>query len=83
MNTSNVSVDIYDPWVNQSEVETEYSIKITSDLANKKYDSIIIAVAHDEFKKMDISEYQKLLKEKYVIYDVKSILDVNDTDGRL
>jgi UDP-N-acetyl-D-glucosamine/UDP-N-acetyl-D-galactosamine dehydrogenase len=80
---SNVSVDIYDPWVNQSDVETEYSIKITSDLANKKYDSIIIAVAHDEFKKMDISEYQKLLKEKYVIYDVKSILDVNDTDGRL
>lgn len=46
---------------------------------NKKFDSVILAVAHEIFKELNITS---LLIEKYVIYDVKGMLSV-EVDGRL
>jgi len=40
------------------------------------YDSIVLAVAHDEYKKLDLKS-----NDKKVVFDIKSILD--DSDGRL
>jgi UDP-N-acetyl-D-glucosamine/UDP-N-acetyl-D-galactosamine dehydrogenase len=66
-----VDIDIYDPWADAKEVDQEYSLKIMhkSELNIHEYEAIVIAVAHDEFKKMDLR-----LSEKQVIYDMKSIL---------
>jgi putative UDP-glucose-6 dehydrogenase len=45
-----------------------------------EFDTLILAVAHDEFKEMDMT---KILKRRHVIFDVKGILDRELVDGRL
>lgn len=74
------NITIYDPWANPGHVMHEYGIKVTNELNNNKFDAIILAVAHDEFRNLDM---QALLKETHVIYDVKGIIDRNIVDGRL
>ena len=75
------NITIYDPWADKAEVQHEYQIEISNTLdATKKYDAIILGVAHKEFLKIDIPS---LLNENGVVYDVKGILDRNIIDGRL
>lgn len=76
----NLNVDVYDQWVDPKIVEREYHIEVKSELSSCKYDAIILAVAHDEFKDLDIPI---LLKENSVIFDVKSFLPREIVDGRL
>jgi UDP-N-acetyl-D-galactosamine dehydrogenase len=74
-----VRVDVYDPWASKEEVKHEYGIDLLTkedELDLKNYDAIILAVAHDEFKSLDIEP-----KDNQVVYDIKSIL--NKSDGRL
>lgn len=73
------NVDIYDPMANPEEVYHEYKIFSTNTLPTKKYDAIILGVAHDEFSNIN---FDSLKKENSVIYDVKGILG-NIADGKL
>lgn len=76
-----LNVDVMDPWADEDEVAHEYGIKTLNVLpADKKYDVILLAVAHNEFKVLD---YRALQKEKAVIYDAKSVLDRSIVDARL
>lgn len=77
------NVDVFDPIVNQLEVMSEYGIFLTSDLHAGSYDAIVIAVAHEYFKKMGIERVRLLGKPKVSIYDVKSMFDKQDTNKRL
>ncbi len=73
------NVDVYDPWADKEEVKEEYGIDLLTKEDNidlSKYDAIVVAVAHDEFKKMDIKK-----SDNQVIYDIKGIL--KESDGRL
>lgn len=75
------NITIYDPWADKTEVQHEYQIEISNTLdAIKKYDAIILGVAHKEFLEIDIPS---LLNENGVVYDVKGILDRAIIDGRL
>jgi UDP-N-acetyl-D-galactosamine dehydrogenase len=75
------NITIYDPWADKAEVQHEYQIEISNTLdTTKKYDAIILGVAHKEFLEIDIPS---LLNENGVVYDVKGILDRNIIDGRL
>lgn len=76
--TSNITV--YDPWANPMLVKNEYDLDIVNDLPDRKYDVVILAVAHDEFKGLEI---KSLLRENGVVYDVKGVLDRALVDGRL
>lgn len=77
--TSNITV--YDPWANPERVKGEYGIEIASELpADKKYDAIVLAVAHKQFLELDLKQ---LICDGGVIYDVKSILSRDIIDGRL
>ncbi|GJC31959.1 nucleotide sugar dehydrogenase [Acinetobacter sp. KAM398] len=78
-----LDLDIYDPWVDPLEAAKEYGIDPVSSLANAKYDAIVLAVAHDQFKQMSINEFKAAAKEKYVLYDLKYILNQLDADIRL
>ena len=78
-----LDLDIYDPWVDPLEAAKEYGIDPVSSLANAKYDAIVLAVAHDQFKQMSIDEFKALAKDKYVLYDLKYILNHTDVDIRL
>lgn len=80
--TSNIVV--YDPWANPSSVEQEYGIQIQSDniaILRKKFDTIILAVAHNAFLDVDIREFLK--NPNGVIYDVKGVLNRDIVDARL
>ncbi len=77
------NVDIYDPWVNKKQVADEYKIQIIDKPLKDKYDAIIIAVAHDEFKKLTHDQIRAYGKDNHILYDIKYLLKANETDGRL
>ena len=62
----------YDPWASPIEVNNEYNLKSFKELPkNKKFDAIVLTVAHKEYLELD---FKSLLNENGVIYDVKGIL---------
>jgi len=74
-------VDIYDPWASAEEVKHEYDVDIINKLdATKKYEAIVLAVAHDEFKAID---FEKYYTGGAVIFDAKAVVDRRWVDGRL
>ena len=78
-------VDVYDPWACGEEVQHEYGIDIVTDRSlladNKgKYDAVVLAVAHKQFKELDFCKFNK---DGVVIYDIKGILPHDMVDGRL
>ena len=75
------NVTVYDPWANKENVKREYDIDIVSELpTGDKFDAVILAVAHNQFKELDI---KSLVVDNGVVYDVKGILDRTIIDGRL
>ncbi len=78
-----LDLDIYDPWVDSAEVEAEYGLAPIMELKQGRYDAIVIAVAHDQFKKMSTQELVSLGKEKHVLYDLKYVLNKEQSDIRL
>ena len=79
----NCNVDVYDPWVNKAEAYHEYAISPIEAPIVGKYDAIILAVSHDEFKKMGADSLRKLGRENNILYDIKYILNADEVDGRL
>ncbi len=76
-----LNVDVWDPWANKEEVLEEYGLSILDDLPeNKKYDVLLLAVAHNEFLALDM---ETLKNQNAVVFDVKAILDRKLVDSRL
>lgn len=76
-----IEVDVYDPWADPAEVKHEYGISSISKYPEGNgYSAIILAVAHHEFKQINLQEHEK---QGCVIYDVKGILAPELIDGRL
>ena len=67
-----LDITVYDPWANSDEVLHEYNLKSIKSLPKQKFDAIVLTVAHNEFKDLDLSMFKK---EKAIIYDVKGVLD--------
>ena len=76
----NLDITVYDPWANPEIVQHEYGIEVISDMPVEKFDAIILAVAHDKFKGVDI---HALFNNKYVVFDVKGFLGRELVDGSL
>ncbi|QTD37300.1 nucleotide sugar dehydrogenase [Polaribacter batillariae] len=74
------NVTIYDPCANPLEVKKEYNLDSQKNIPHKKFDAIILTVAHNEFKKLNLD---KLKKEKSVVYDVKNFLETEKIDKSL
>jgi len=82
----NCNVDVYDPWVDTVEAQKECNITPITDykiLPLNHYDTIVLAVSHDEFKKLTVQQIKELGKEKHVLYDIKYLLNADEVDGRL
>lgn len=76
-----INISVYDPWARAEEVMSEYGLELTASLpGSKKYDAVVLAVAHKEFMTLDIPS---LMKENHVIYDVKGCLNPEWVDDRL
>ena len=79
----NCNVDVYDPWVDKDEAVHEYDIKPIDQPTEGKYDAILLAVAHDEFKALTLEQIKSFGKDNHILYDIKYLLDANEVDGRL
>ncbi|MBN2782849.1 MAG: Vi polysaccharide biosynthesis UDP-N-acetylglucosamine C-6 dehydrogenase TviB [Campylobacterales bacterium] len=75
------NIDVYDPWADAKEVKEEYGLELieNKELKMENYDALVLAVAHEEFKKLN-SQLSNL-NSKLVKFDIKFILD--ESDGRL
>ena len=81
----NCKLDLYDPWADREEIKEIFNTypHSESELIHNTYDGIIIAVAHEKFKKMGIKAISNLCKKNYVIYDLKYLFNKNQTSLRL
>lgn len=78
-----LDLDIYDPWVDPLDAAKEYGIDPVVSLAYGKYDAIVLAVAHDQFKQMTAADIHALGKVKHVLYDLKYLLENDGLNIRL
>jgi UDP-N-acetyl-D-galactosamine dehydrogenase len=69
------NITVSDYWADKDEVKHEYGLDLIDNYNFDDYHAVILAVAHEEFKKLEISNDNK------IIFDIKSIL--NNSDGRL
>ena len=75
-----IDITVYDPWANVAVAQHEYGIEPVNTLnPEHQFDAVIMAVAHNEFKSIDINAF---LKEQSVVYDVKWIIN-DKVDGKL
>jgi UDP-N-acetyl-D-galactosamine dehydrogenase len=72
-------VDVYDPQADAAEVKHEYGLTLIEKPV-KKYQAVILAVSHNEFKHFD---WNQLKGDGTVIYDVKGFLDKSVITARL
>jgi UDP-N-acetyl-D-galactosamine dehydrogenase len=79
----NISVDVYDPWVDPEEACQEYQVMPVETPAGGGYDGIILAVGHHQFTDMGVEAIKQLGKPEHILYDLKYIFESNATDLRL
>lgn len=72
-------IDVFDPHADIKAVKEEYQINLLKKIGNN-YNAIILAVSHNEFKKINFKE---ITSSTSVIFDTKAFIDRNLTDGRL
>jgi len=63
-----INVTVHDPWANPEEVKHEYGLDCLTEIPHRKFDAVVLAVAHKEFEKTELSE---LIKSCGVIYRIK------------
>ena len=80
LSTYDVKVDVYDPWADPEEVFHEYGLRTFRDVPIRRYEALILSVAHHAFEGLDL---EALRRPVSVVYDVKGVLDPVLVDGRL
>lgn len=73
-------VAAYDPWADPEEVRHEYGLELVAGELAGPYEAVVLAVAHDKFKKVDL---RGLGTENSVVFDIKAFLSRDQVDGRL
>ena len=74
------NVDVYDPIAEKDEVLAQFDLTLVENISSVAYDAIIFAVAHDNFLS---EEFQDLVTDNRIIFDLKNMLDSPYVDGRL
>ena len=77
------NIDNYDPWAEPQNAKLEYGIDLLSEPEPRKYDAVIIAVAHDSFRQMELQDIRNFCKENHVIFDVKYLFPLRENLERL
>ena len=76
-------LDLFDPYVNRKDIKVSYNILNNLKLNQNTYDSVLIAVAHDQFKKLGLSKIKSICKTNHVIFDLKNIFNSDKVDLKL
>lgn len=76
-----IDTDIYDPWADRQDVKAQYELDLLVTLAiESKYECIVLAVGHDEFKDFPVKNFKSAAA---VCYDIKGLWPKEVVDGRL
>ncbi len=78
-----VRVEITDPWAHPEEVREEYGWTLVTPDPERRYDALVLAVAHREFSSQTKADLARLVRNPHVIFDVKSVLPRDSVDARL
>lgn len=82
LNMYGIDPIVVDPWASEHDAMVEYGVKLTKLSDVKDADCVIVAVAHDEFRAMDIAFikglYRSSMDEEKVLIDVKGLYNVQD-----
>lgn len=76
----NAQVTIHDPWADTAIAKHEYAVEVLNTLPEEKFDAILLAVAHKEFKTLNLDE---ICNGDCVVYDVKGFFGAEGVDGNL
>jgi UDP-N-acetyl-D-galactosamine dehydrogenase len=76
-------VDCHDPWIDARAARHEYGIRPVRKLERNRYDAIVMAVAHRQFRDMGAEAIRRLGRRNHVLYDIKYVFPANEVDGRL
>jgi len=83
LNTYHVNTDVYDPWTEPDLAKQEYAISMLEQPHINKYDAIILAVAHDDFRSLGIDQIRKFGKSHCIIFDIKYLFPIHENLYRL
>ena len=78
-----VTAEVMDPMADHGEAEHEYGLRLVSAPETGRYDGIILAVAHDQFRSLGIEKIRKFGKADHVLYDLKHLFARDESDLRL
>ncbi|MER8462647.1 UDP binding domain-containing protein [Mesorhizobium sp. M1396] len=78
----NAGIDIWDPWVDAQECARAFGITSMKDIPDERYDGVIVAVGHRQFRALGVDGLKALCKTPGVIYDIKGLFLRHVTDGR-
>jgi UDP-N-acetyl-D-galactosamine dehydrogenase len=80
----NTTIEVWDPWVDAGEALEEFGLRVeTAEPAPGRYDAVILAVAHREFRELGVRRIRALGRSGAVLFDVKGLFPGDATDGRL
>ena len=77
------NVDVYDPWVDKAQALKEFNINLLDLPIKNKYDAIILAVSHNDFRVLSEQDVRIYGKVNHILYDIKYIFKADEIDGRL
>jgi UDP-N-acetyl-D-galactosamine dehydrogenase len=78
-----MEVIVYDPLANPAEVRKEYGIESLETIPEGLFESIILAVRHDQISRLGADRLRTMLVPGGVLYDLKQVLPVEASDARL
>ena len=76
-------VDIHDPWADATQAMQEYGVALVAQPEPGCYDAIVVAVAHEEFRRLGVEGLRRLANGRAVIYDIKGMFPKEAIDARL
>jgi len=77
-----MNVDVFDPWVCKKKIN-KTNFNFVDSLKKNYYDGIILAVAHNDFRELSVASLKSSCKETHIIFDLKYILEKEDSDLRM
>ncbi|MBD2751381.1 nucleotide sugar dehydrogenase [Spirosoma validum] len=75
-----INVHIVDPHASPNEVAHEYRLTLM-DKPSDQYDAVIVAVAHDEYRTLDVAYFKSLMNGSPILLDLKALYNVTKEDG--
>src|SRR5690606_22822860 len=77
------SVTIFDPLADVEQAEREHGLAITNSLPRGPYEAALLAVGHDAIASLGSARIRELLVSNGIIYDIKGVLPVDESDARI